>query len=163
MKYYIHLPAILVLSVLLSSCILFNTQKHINNPFSAQEFKQATDWYNSIIIDKQSSGKDKAKAHLRLGVLYSHYRNPSLDYDMAMQHVEAHISMLNGTAADDSTMNLRSHLKSITGIDISSIPALQRLDTRNKALAAENAELRKTIKELNELEVELERIRKEIR
>lgn len=157
------ISALIAISMLMSSCVLFSTKKDLKYPYSDQEFAQAIEMYNSILTNEQVSLKDKSQAHLRLGLLYSHYRNPSLDYDLALEHVETSIAMLNGAVADDTAINLQFLLKSITGIEISSIPALNRLSTENRELAIENAELRKTLIKLNDLEVELEKRRKQIR
>jgi len=162
-KENICLLTALVVVLLLSSCVLFNPEKAMILPQSDQEFKEAIDWYDNILRDEQASLNDKSRAHLRLGLLYSHYRNPDLDYDLALQHVETSIGMLNGAAPDDNVMNLRSLLSSITGFDISKLPALYKLKTENTALANENLELRKTLEKLNDLEVELEKKRKLIR
>jgi len=154
---------ILVISMILSSCGLFNNSISIRYPQSDQDFKEAIDWHTSILSDKRSPDKTRARAHLRLGLLYSHYRNPAQDFDKALEHIEASISLDKDSPPDDSLTNLMILLKSITGKDTGSIPALRRLKDANNALTTENNELKKTLKKLNELEVELERKRKLIR
>jgi len=153
----------LVLLMTLSSCGLFNNSISIKYPQSDQEFKETIDWHASILKDERTSDRTRARAHLRLGLLYSHYRNPEQDYDKALDHIEASISLDKDSSPDDSLTNLLILLKSITGKDTDSIPALRKLKDKNWTLSSENRELRKTLKKLNELEVELEKKRKLIR
>lgn len=147
---------LLVIAMTMSSCAPFNNPINISYPQSTQEFKKAINRYRSIISDKSSSQAKKSKAHFRLGLLYAHHRNQWQDYDKALEHIEKSISMDKKSATNDNVANFLVLLKSITGKDTNTIPVFRRLKR-------ENSELKRTLKKLNELEVEQERKRRLMR
>lgn len=162
---------IIIFGLMLSACPLRHDPLAINYPSSDQGFRDAIDWNKTALSDKISTDKVKAMAHLRLSLLYSHYRNPDRDLFKALEHIDAYIAMSPDQKPEDAIINHRELLTATsdqtkTKNDSKSplkTSMINKLKKENKALTQENDELKKTIEKLNELEVELEKKRKRMR
>lgn len=159
---YIVISSLTYVLFTLSGCFATNPV-NISYPADEAVFADSLTWYKSILNDNDVSERKKARAHLNLALLYSHYRNPEQDYDMALIHIDKAMELDSALNNNDMVKNLKTLLDFASGKSPSIAKRLKKLQTEYKELQHENAQLIKTIEELNELEVELEKRRKLIR
>ena len=86
-----------------------------------------------------------------------------MDYYLASQHLETAITLNAKLGQKDSVANFKAILTEASSKANLNADRLNRLKKENYKLLEENAELMRVIEELNELEVELEKRRKEMR
>lgn len=151
------------MGLMLMSCQLFNNPLAIKYPKAEQGFSESINWYSAILDDDKASIRSRARAHLRLALLHSHYRNPNQNYTIALEHAEASVTMDIQIAANDNAVNFIDLLRSAADKSPGGFQAINKLKGDYKTLKSQNQQLRKTIEKLNELEVELEKRRKHMR
>ncbi|MBI5666058.1 MAG: hypothetical protein HZC49_13370 [Nitrospirae bacterium] len=134
--------------------------------------------------NEMSDASAAAHTYLKLAVLYAHYRNPAPDYHSAVSTIEMYASLNPYEGNRDMVQNWRRLLEEISALQDSKA-ALQekaeksrleaeRLDAENKALSekyrkeidrldAENKDLIEKLKQLKDIDIELEEKRKLIK
>ena len=154
----LRLAIVVIITIALASCSITGGTLSIKYPSTQNGFADAQKYYNSLITDAKSSDFTRAKAHIKLALLDSHYRNPSLNYSSAVNHFESAMSINNTLASNDHVINMHSILnatiKDNKGND------LQKLNADMETLKEENHKLQLIIDQLSELEVDMEKRRK---
>ena len=164
MKKYIYLIALTLLALtIMTGCIMPYSHISMNYPEKDAQYTASIKWYSDILENDKTTVRQKSKANLKLALLYSHFRNPEKDYSKASEHMEAAISLNQKLAKNDNVANFRAILEEAARKATVNTERLNRLKKENYKLLEENAGLMKVIEELNELEVELEKRRKEMR
>jgi hypothetical protein len=128
--------------------------------------KSATDLYAEItpaeipkeiarllpVIRKSGSDREAMTAHLQLAWLYGHYKNPSPQYLKALQELDAYLSLDHDAGSDDFVRNWHKTLKEIA-----------RLSKENKDLREKAEQLKDQVKQLEHLDVEMEKRRQDVK
>jgi hypothetical protein len=104
------------------------------------------------IADSDKGALAKAKAHLDLSLLHSHHRNPAPDCLQALRHLEQYVALDPDGGKSDAVQNR--------------LLILRELDKARKssdALKQENLKLKETIEKLNQLDMQIEEKRKDVK
>lgn len=125
------------------------------------------------IADQHADVSVRAKAHLQLAVLYSHYKNPNQDYLKALKELEMYISLDAEGAKKDEIQNWLAALRELQKItDANKQLAKEYQDARmkieqlmqeNKNLIYENEEIKKKIEELKHIDIRMEEKRRQVK
>ncbi len=154
----IELCAILSLVVLISQCNPKCLQKETNldSIYARYSELKSAGFHKEIVrlqeITQKYQDKANAMVHLQLAFLYSHYRNPTPNYHATLKELETYASLDPKGGKADIIQNWLTMLKEIV-----------RLDKENARLGRENNEMKDKIEQLQFLDIELEKRRKQIK
>ncbi len=108
---------------------------------------------------KNIPDSEKAKAHLELALLHSHYRNGSPDYESALLELAKYASFDPEGADRIEIRNLQAILRDIKLLMDENVMLMGRLNR----LLKENEERKLTIEKLKHLDIELEERRRQVK
>jgi len=97
------------------------------------------------VAEKTQDMSGRAAIHLQLALLYSHYKNPAPNYRKALLEIEAYVSLEPEGGKADVIQNWLAMLKEII------------------RLGRENKDMKEKIGQLQYLDIELEKSRKQIK
>jgi hypothetical protein len=161
----IELCAILSLVVLISQCNPKCLQKETNldSIYARYSELKSAGFHKEIVrlqeITQKYQDKANAMVHLQLAFLYSHYRNPTPNYHATLKELKTYASLDLKEGKADIIQNWLTILKEIVRLD----GQHARLDKENVRLNKENNEMKEKIEQLQYLDIELEKRRKQVK
>lgn len=115
----------------------------------------------------------RAAAHRQLAMLYSYHKNPARDYHLALKELETYISL---DPEKGKTNDIQNWLAVLRDLDRTSSEhkvaknRIQQLVKENKELretmeqlAGDNNDLRDTVEKLEQLDINIEKRRREVK
>ena len=164
----IELCAILFLAVLISQCAHTGDLCKIHTHYAdlkSTDFNKEIAQVQKITIKPQDTSAG-AMVHLQLALLYSHYRNPTPNYQRALTELETYIFLDPEGGKADIIQNWLTILKEIVRLDGEHARLDKenvRLNKENVRLNKENNEMKEKIEQLQYLDIELEKRRKQVK
>ncbi|TAN43095.1 MAG: hypothetical protein EPN25_01205 [Nitrospirae bacterium] len=104
--------------------------------------------------------------HLRLALLYSHYRNPSPDYPRALKELDQYLLLVPDGAGTSEVRDRHALLKEINRLGGESETlndTIKQLKKEAARLGKENKSIREKLSQLEALDIEFEKKRKQVR
>jgi hypothetical protein len=150
------LPPLLCV-IFLSSCTLPYLQRESCDTIpKSEDFPIAITRWETIAKEHTDAAK-KAPAHLRLALLYSHYKNLNPDYLTALNELETYVNLDKERSNTDEIQNLLALLRSLKAAGEEN----KRLASERERLPHENQKKFNGEKNHEKLKSELERFSKE--
>ncbi len=175
----IELCAILSLVVLISQCNPKCLQKETNldSIYARYSELKSAGFHKEIVrlqeITQKYQDKANAMVHLQLAFLYSHYRNPTPNYHATLKELETYASLDPEGSKADIIQTWLTIIKEIvrlesenSGLDKENSRLNKesaKLSKENVRLGRENNEMKDEIEQLQFLDIELEKRRKQIK
>ncbi len=159
--------------VMLSSCSSLRCLKT-----EGEGFSDTTDFASEIARLQQMAegGGDasvRAQAHLQLARIYSDYRNPHMDYDIALQHLRTYVKENAEGGENGDVQNWLSVLQELETERKEVKKSAARIDTLVKESASlkealdqsekKNKEMKEIIEKLQSIDIQIEEKRKNIK
>ena len=94
----------------------------------------------------------QAKYHLQLAWLYSHYKNPEIDYRKALEEFELYLSLVPDRAQADEIQNWLSILRALEKLERRNLETGSALEDQAK----NKQQMRENVEKLSEKNVSLE-------
>jgi hypothetical protein len=162
-KYTIRLLVYTAVLLLISGCSPAFLSKS-PGIISVCQISAPKDFNKEILRLKEETREDnevsvRAVAHLILSALHSHYENPSPDYLKALKELRAYISLDPDGAGRDDIQNrlvLLLRFQALSKKNQKLKKSLTQLDARNK-------EMKETIERLKNLDISLEKKRRQVK
>ena len=178
----IELCAILFLAMLISQCTHTGDLCKIHTHYAdlkSTDFNEEIARLQKITIKPQDTSAG-AMVHLQLALLYSHYRTPTPNYQRALTELETYIFLDPEGGKADIIQNWLTILKEIVRLDGEHARLDKenarldkenarldkenaRLDKENARLDKENNDMKGKIEQLQYLDIELEKRRKQVK
>jgi len=166
--YYIIKPLILFFMVLTAAgCAQQQLQTHTtpnNIILKPEDFSKEIARLGAIT--KRGEQPDHIKVHLQLAKLYSHHKNPNPDYLLALKELESYISHDTEGGKADEIQNWLAVLRRLKMIiDEKNQIAQEHQDTNAKMeqIIKENQDMKKTVEQLESLDIRIEEKRKQLK
>lgn len=166
--YYIIKPLILFFMVLTAvGCAQQQLQMHTtpnNIILKPEDFSKEIARLGAIA--KRDGQPDHVKVHLQLAKLYSHHKNPNPDYLLALKELESYISHDTEGGKADEIQNWLAVLRRLKMIiDEKNQIAREHQDTNAKMeqIIKENQDMKKTVEQLESLDIRIEEKRKQLK
>jgi hypothetical protein len=154
----IKLFIVLSLFILLSHCISWHREEVPSHKSVAPvNFPDDITSLEEIAKNNPDSSV-RAKSHLQLALLYSSYKNPHPHYQQALKELEAYIDLNSSGEVSEEIQNLHAILREMGKITSEN----QKMKHENRLLRKQNIKLRESVKQLENLDIEMEEKRKKL-
>ena len=101
----------------------------------------------------------RALAHLQLVLLYTNYKNPNPDYIRALEELKAYIALDPDGGKTEEVQNLLALLREIEKV----VKENEEMKGNIRLLTEQNQQIKKTIQDLKDLELQIEEKRRKNR
>ncbi|HAG51089.1 MAG: hypothetical protein A2X87_08490 [Deltaproteobacteria bacterium GWC2_42_51] len=155
MRRIIKLCIAAFVGLMVFSCIPVRLSYPVLNP---EDFSKEIARLESIIQAENDLSK-VTKAHQQLAVLYLHYKNPNPDYVNAIKHLEIYVTLSQRGGKTEEVQSLLSLLRAFNENKLLGHESKNRIDQ----LIKENQELKKTVEQLQSLDIKMEEKRREVK
>ena len=113
------------------------------------------------IADTSNETSERARAHLSLALLYSHYRNPSPHYQAALNELALYESLDPEGSKSDTIRNWTAVLRQIVGLERET-KSLKETAKQSNNLENENKDLKEKMEQCKNLENEYRSLKEKV-
>lgn len=159
MRRIIKLCIAVFVGLMVVSCVPLRLSYPVLNP---EDFLKEIERMESIIQTENDLSK-VTKAHQQLAVLYLHYKNPNPDYLNTLKHLEIYATLSPRGGKTEEVQSLLALLRAFKKIDDENKLLGQESKNRIDQLIKENQELKKTVEQLQSLDIKMEEKRREVK
>ena len=166
--------AVIIALVLLAGCVTLPSKRAVPVVIVCDIFHAPTDktigaeGFSSRIkrmteqISTADGSQAKAMLHVRLATLEMDHRNPARDYARAGRHIDFYLALTGDIGCVDTARNVRGLLKRIESSD-SSKSQVRQLNNELALCRQSYATCNENVQRLQEIELEMEKKRRNIR
>ncbi len=106
-----------------------------------------------------STDQERAQVHLKMALLYSHYKNPAPDYSRALEEMSTYTDLDPGGAMTNEILQFKQYLATITAMQKDK----KKLESAVIQLRQDVDEMKESIEKLKSLDVMMEEKRRKVK